>query len=198
MDADAQLPFVTHTGCSLRNYCFGAVPETVWADSRALTAFDQLSAMSDFSVSLLGAFSMRRSFRHALGSAFDICADPGSKSAADLKKLAFSRCGFDSIAPSYSSGNRFILQYNLCPPLLKRGSVGTSVCLLQSLLRKYGYAPRISGCFTDATERSLRALQIAVGLRSTGYILKGQLLSLYQLTRTAGDATMDVIDQLGG
>lgn len=191
LPACAQLPFVTQFGFCARDYCKPAVPETVFAQRRALEALDKLAALSEMPFTVAAAFSEKRSLPHALGLAFDLDV-PSPNEKALLTRLAIRHCGF-CVLPAALSGERLCLRLTPQPFALSLGSIGTSVCLAQRLLNELGlYRGPVTGLFDQATALAVKKLRFAHGPGCPPVLFLSDLAALFRLTTFPPDATMDL------
>ena len=197
LDADAQLPGLLHLGCSVRDYCGGAVPEVIWADTGLLRALDILADRCPLPLSVCTGLSFAHSLPFACGEGLILRAAYANTLPTDFVPLALS-CGFTAASHPWDRWGPIRLYCSCGPWHFQPDRCHCRICFLQYALKKLGLSLPITGRLDPATRSALRYLgsgQMDQAALSADLPL---LKHLFELTIPVPNATIQVAYDPGG
>ena len=184
-ELDDPMPYSQDKYLSVREFRGSSKSDVLWTDRRAIEAFNQLRSLYGSPIKVGYAFKRigegghSGMSQHYAGMAFDIGQGMSNDSRDNIRNIAINHKLFTYVEPKYLTPTWVHVDKRdpnpACPtggyPLVKFGSKGVYVAVLQDALNTLGYsAGAIDGIFGNNTKNAVLRYQRARGLAQDGIV----------------------------
>ena len=179
------MPYSTGTNLSVKEFRGSSKSDVLWTDKRTMEAFNRLRELYvspiyvGYAFKRIGEGGHSNMSQHYAGTALDIGQRMSEASRDTLRNLAINNKIFTYVEPKYLTPTWVhVDKRNPNPacstggyPVIKQGSKGVYVAVLQDALNTLGYnAGAIDGVFGNNTKNAVIRYQRARGLAQDGIV----------------------------
>lgn len=179
------MPYSTGTNLSVKEFRGSSKSDVLWTDKRTMEAFNKLRELYGspiyvgYAFKRIGEGGHSNMSQHYAGTALDIGQRMSEASRDRLRNLSINNKIFTYVEPKYLTPTWVhVDKRNPNPacstggyPVIKQGSKGVYVAVLQDALNTLGYnAGAIDGIFGNNTKNAVIRYQRARGLAQDGIV----------------------------
>ena len=179
------MPYSTGTNLSVKEFRGSSKSDVLWTDKRTMEAFNKLRELYGspiyvgYAFKRIGEGGHSNMSQHYAGTALDIGQRMSEASRDRLRNLSINNKIFTYVEPKYLTPTWVhVDKRNPNPacstggyPVIKQGSKGVYVAVLQDALNTLGYnAGAIDGVFGNNTKNAVIRYQRARGLAQDGIV----------------------------
>ena len=178
------MPYITGSTLAVGEFRGKSNADLIWTDRRAMSAWNQTRAAwgrpiyVGYAFRRIGEGGHADQSQHYAGVSFDSAQNLSNAERTQLRNLASSLGVWSYVEPAYLTPTWVHFDARLGPPacsagypMVRQGSKGVYVCLLQDALNTIGaYSVGVDGIFGQKTLDAVRAFQRANGLTADGIV----------------------------
>lgn len=174
------MPYISNRTLTVKEFRGSSKSDVLWTDRRCMMAWNSFRYV--YGKPIFVGFAFKRSIegghgilsQHYAGLAFDVGQNLSNAGRNEMRNLAISSKIWNYVEPAnltprwvHFDERQTVSGY----PLVRRGSRGVYVCILQDALMSLGYSTGgLDGIFGAVTERSVREYQSKNGLQVDGLV----------------------------
>lgn len=176
------MPYISNRTLTVKEFRGSSSSDTLWTDRRCMMAWNSFRYV--YGKPIFVGFAFKRPYegghgilsQHYAGLAFDVGQNLTNTGRTEMRNLAISSRIWNYVEPAsltprwvHFDERQTVSGY----PVIRRGSRGVYVCVLQDALNTLNYSTGgLDGIFGPVTERSVREYQSGKGLVVDGIVGK--------------------------